>query len=89
MTYEEAILLRKEHLSMIGAKDAKGVTINEIIIVPSNEQFRKIFFENYLLNKNAEISIKPFIREDLEVWAIDLTQHQKNGLLGYKNLSQV
>lgn len=86
MTYEDAVRLRKKNEFRIGKLTDKGFTINEIIIVPFDEQKRNIFFQHYLINHDAQTSIKPYINDEVLVWAIDIKHLQNNNVLFYDNI---
>lgn len=87
MTYEEALILKKQKSNLIGTVDEKGFTIGEILIVPTNEKSRNDFFMSYLLNRNADMSIESFINEPMELWAIDTKHLEEANVLFYNKLS--
>ena len=62
MKYEEAIKLRNKNLNLIGTTDDKGFIIGEILIVPTNEKLRNDYFAKYLLHKDANKAISPYIK---------------------------
>ena len=64
----------------------KGFVIGDILIVPSNEKLRNDFFVKYLLHKDANKAISPYINEDMEVWAIDTKHLQDANILFYNKL---
>lgn len=86
MKYEEAIKLRNKNLNLIGTTDDKGFIIGEILIVPSNEKLRNDFFVKYLLHKDANNAITPYLNEDMEVWSIDTKHLQDANILFYNKL---
>ena len=87
MTYEEALILKRQKSNLIGTVDEKGFTIGEILIVPTNEKSRNDFFMSYLLSRNADISIESFIDEPMELWAIDTKHLEEANVLFYNKLS--
>ena len=73
MKYSEALKVREENLSLIGNKSEKGLTFNEILVVPSDEKERENFFQNYLFGFMAVSATSVINAEghEYEVWAID------------------
>lgn len=86
MTYEDAVLLRNKNVHRIGEVTEKGFTINEIIIVPYDEHKRNSFFLQYLISHDAMASIKPYINDEVLVWAIDTKHLEQNNMLFYDNI---
>lgn len=90
MKYSEALKVREENLSLIGTKSEKGLTFNEILVVPTDEKERERFFQNYLfgsisLNTMSGINTE---EQEYEVWAIDTGNLKKNLFLGYKVIAK-
>ena len=84
MTYEEAKEKIEQKKGLIGKTNAKGFQITTLLIVPSEENARNIFFQSYILNFNAEVSIAPFITNDVELWGIDENYLKKSNILFYE-----
>lgn len=86
MEIKKARQVKEKNEQIIGLKDEKGFTATSIIIVPSNphhnEQFLKLFIES----KDAELSLIPYLNEDLEVWAIDEIYLKRDNILIHKSL---
>ena len=90
MKYSDALRVREENLSLIGSMSEKGLTFNELLVVPSDEKEREKFFQNYLfgfLAVNATSGINTEGQE-YEVWAIDTEDLKKNLILGYKVIAK-
>ena len=87
MTYNEAFnwIEAKKHL--IGTETEKGMLIGDLVAVPVDSSARESFLRAYVLNRNSEASIIPFIGDDMEVWAIDTNRLTPNGVLLYKRLA--
>jgi hypothetical protein len=86
MKYEEACALLKNKQNLIGTKTEKGVTIDQLIIVPSDKEQREQFFDMSLWNKNFAGAILRFKDCDVEVWGIDLSYLVEKRVLFYKNI---
>lgn len=83
MTYKEALSLKILKSHLIGTIDKKGFTISEIIIVPTEKTKQDSFLQSFVLNRNSEISIMPFINEDVQLWAVDTEYLEKANILFY------
>lgn len=66
MNYSEASELKIKNEHLIGQKYRGGI-IEELIIRPKNEKDFDVFMKSYLRTMNAELSIQPFLRSDLNV----------------------
>lgn len=90
MKYSEALKVREENLSLIRNKSEKGLTFNEILVVPSDEKERENFFQNYLFGIMAVSAVSRIDVEghEYEVWAIDTENLKKNQVLSYKVIAK-
>lgn len=88
MTYQEANQLKINNLHLLKTVDAKGFTIDEIIIVPTNESSRHEFFKDYLFSNDPDIALSRFINDDLEVWAIDTRHLRESNVLFYNKIEK-
>lgn len=86
MKYEEACDLLKNKQDLIGTRTEKGITISQLIIVPSDEEQRKLFFDMSLWNKNFAGAILRYKDCDVEVWGIDLSYYIEKKVLFYKKI---
>jgi hypothetical protein len=84
MTYKEAKEILEQKKGLIGKINAKGFQITTLLIVPSEENARNIFFQSYIINFNAEVSIAPFITNDVELWGIDENYLKRSNILFYE-----
>lgn len=85
MTFDQAQIVVRNNQHLIGQINEKGFEVSDIIIVPSDNSMRNQFFGLYLTNRNPEVSIRPFINHDLEVWGID-TNHLFNANVLFFNV---
>lgn len=83
MLYQDAKTIRESKLSLIGTKDKKGFVISDIIIVPIDEQSRQTFVQDFLKTRNFEVSIQPYITEDVVLWVIDTEYLDNANVLFY------
>ena len=88
MTYQEAVLIRDKNLHLLNTIDAKGFTIDEIIIVPSDDVLRQAFFKEYLLENDPVSALQQFCIDnlDMEVWAIDTKHMRESNVLFYNKI---
>lgn len=70
-------------MNLIGTKGEKGFIISDIIIVPQDEENKKAFVQNFILNRNAVVSIQPYIESSVEIWAIDTEYLDNANILFY------
>ena len=82
MTYKAALDWIETNKHLIGTELEKGMYIGDLVAVPVNSKNRESFLRAYVINRNSEVSIIPFIGDEMEVWAIDT-----NGVLLYKRLA--
>lgn len=86
MTYLEAQKWREKNLSRIGSTDEKGFVVDELLIVPSDDDARDAFFKQYIIETDQEIAIKSYVDKDMQVWAVDTRHLQLNNVLFYNIL---
>lgn len=70
MNFLDAVKIAQNNKHLIGKK-RKGVTIDDIIIVPTNAHSQEKFQQLYVQTLNAQASIEPFKNEDVEVFIIN------------------
>ncbi len=87
MTYKEALGLKNNRINLIGQVDEKGFIIGELLILPSDNQLRTKFFQAYLTYRNPELALKPYLNQDLEVWAIDIKHLDEANVLFFKKIN--
>lgn len=87
MTYKEALEWIEANKHLVGTKTEKGLFIGELVAVPINPGDRESFLRSYVLNRNSDISLFPFVGDDMEVWAIDTNRLTPNGVLLFKKLA--
>lgn len=66
MDYLEALEFVKTKRHLIG-QTVKGVTIDELIICPTNPDYFQVFKVKYCETLSADFAITPFKAEDVEV----------------------
>ena len=69
MIFEQACQIINNNLHLLG-QVYLGQTIDELIIVPTNQQHLQEFEMAYIRLWDAQQAIVPFINEDVEVYAI-------------------
>lgn len=87
MNYSEALEFKVQNAHLVGSITNRGLKIDKLIIVPSNENDRNNFFSSFLLSYNDEAAILPYANGIVEVWAIDLEHLTRNNVLFYKKLA--
>lgn len=87
MTFTEALQLVERKKSLIGSKTEKGLLIDLIIIVPTDEELREKFVRSLMFTRIPQKSIVPFMESDVEVWATNSDYLYKQGILFYDVLS--
>lgn len=88
MKYQEAQEVIKSHSHLIGKINEKGFVINELIIVPQDENKRNRYIQSYIQTKDAQRSIEPYINEELSVWAIDTKYLIDSNVLFYQEITK-
>lgn len=88
MKYLEVQEFIKRNSHLIGKVNEKGFVINEIIPVPQDENKRIQYIHSYIQTHNEELSIAPYINEELAVWAIDTMHLKESNILFYEELAK-
>ena len=70
MNFYDAVKIAQNNKHLIGKK-LKGVTIDDIIIAPTNAHSQEKFQQLYVQTLNPYESITPFMNEDVEVFVIN------------------
>ena len=87
MKIEDARKKVQTYKSLIGTVDDKGFSVDRILIVPHDEKNRQRFFNNYVLDMDMEKALAPFLKEDLDVLAVDLKHLEDSQTLFFNKLS--
>lgn len=87
MTYKEALEWMEANKHLVGTETEKGMFIEELVAVPVNPSDRESFLRSYVLNRDSEVSVFPYVGDDMEVWAIDTNRLTPNGVLLFKKLA--
>lgn len=87
MKIEDARKKVQIYRNLIGTVDDKGFSIDTILIVPHDEKKRQRFFNNYVLDMDMEKALAPFLKEDLDVLAVDLKHLEDSQTLFFNKLS--
>ena len=88
MKYKEALDVIRNHSYLIGEINEKGFVINELIMVPLDEDKRKRYIQSYIQTKDANRSIEPYINDELSVWAIDTKYLLESNVLFYQEIAK-
>ena len=88
MKYKEAQEVIRNHSHLIGKINEKGFGIKELIIVPQDEKMQNQYIQSYIQTKDADRSIKPYIDEELSVWAIDTKHLLESNVLFYQEIAK-
>ena len=81
MRIEDALKKLKLHNDLLG-KCLSGATIDELIIAPIDMDLRQQFEKLYVSSLDAQMAIKPFIAEDVDVWVVfDKKRIHEQGVL--------
>lgn len=71
MTYKQAKEWIEANKQLIGIETEKGMLIGDLVAVPVNASDQEVFLRSYVLSRQWEVSIMPFLNVEMEVWAID------------------
>ena len=81
MRIEDALKKLRLHNDLLG-KCLSGATIDELIIVPIDMDLRQQFEKLYVSSLDAQMAIKPFIAEDVDVLVVfDKKRIHEQGVL--------
>lgn len=81
MRIEDALKKLKLHNDLLG-KCLSGATIDELIIAPIDMDLRQQFEKLYVSSLDAQMAIKPFIAEDVDVCVVfDKKRIHEQGVL--------
>lgn len=69
MTFPEALQLIERKKDLVGTTTKKGLLIDLILVVPTDEQQKKEFVLRLMGSHDPQEAIVPFINSDVEVWA--------------------
>lgn len=86
MKYKEAIELSQRSEDLIGTIDKKGFVINDVWIVPIDQNLRDKYLDTYMQHKDKEKALKPYCDSELEVWVVDTQFLDKANVLFYDKI---
>lgn len=88
MRMEDALKKLKLHNDLLG-RCLSGASIDELIIAPTDMDLRQQFEKLYVSSLDAQMAIKPFIAEDVDVWAVfDMKRIHEQGVLIFTPLDE-
>ena len=87
MKIEDARKKVQTYRNLIDTVDDKGFSVDTILIVPHDEKKRQRFFNNYVLDMDMEKALAPFLKEDLDILAVDLKHLEDSQTLFFNKLS--
>lgn len=83
MIFSEATKLIDRKKGLIGTTTEKGLLIDLILIVPTDEHKKKEFVVRLLNTRDPQQSIAPYMNGDVEVWATNSVFLYNKGVLFY------
>lgn len=83
MTFPEALQLIERKKDLMGTTTEKGLLIDLILVVPTDEQKKKEFVLRLMDSHNPQQSIMPFINSDVEVWATNSDYLYRKNIMFY------
>ncbi len=86
MTFKEALQLIESKKDIIGTIDEKGLLIDLLLVVPTENNKRDDFVRSLMSSRNPQQSFLPFVNEDVEVWATNADYLYEKGILFYRVL---
>lgn len=86
MTYKQAKEWIDANKMLIGTETEKGMVIGDLVAVPVNANDQEKFLRSYILSKQWEVSIIPFLDGEMEVWAIDSDRITRDRVLLHKTM---
>lgn len=90
MKKETGILLRERNKHLIGRKTKDGSVISDLLVVPTNSDVYKQFFQMYHFNDENWEVIKTFPEIDVELQVFyDYERFRQTGVLIMDRLEQI
>ena len=86
MKFTEALQLIESNKDILGTTTDKGLLIELILIVPTEQRNQKQFINSLNLSHNPQQSILPFTNDDVEVWATNADYLYKKNILFFQVL---
>lgn len=86
MTYKQAEEWIEANKQLIGTETEKGMVIGDLVAVPVNASDQEVFLRSYILSRQWEDSIIPFLNGEMEVWAIDTDCITRDRVLLHKTM---
>lgn len=83
MTFHGALQLIERKKDLLGTTTEKGLLIDLILVVPTDEQQKKEFVLRLMGSHDPQEAIVPFINSDVEVWATNSDYLYKKNLMIY------
>lgn len=87
MNFKDALQLIESKKDIIGTTDDKGLLIDLILIVPTEQRNKGQYINTLNQSHNPQQAILPFVNEDVEVWATNADYLYKKGVLFYRVLN--
>ena len=88
MNFQEALELIERKKDILGSTTEKGVTIDLILVVPTDSEQREAFVQILMLTRSPQQAILPFTNGDVEVWATSSNCLYNQNILFYKVLTE-
>ena len=88
MTFPEALQLIERKKDLLGTTTEKGMLIDLILVVPTDEQQKKEFVLRLMASRNPQQAIVPFMNSDVEVWATNSKHLYQGNILFYKVITE-
>jgi len=86
MEFEKALNLKKRNNHLLGKK-VDSSTIDELILVPTDQASADKYLKAYIQLLDGDKSINPFIGEDVEIFAVfDKRNIRHLNLFNYTNI---
>ena len=83
MTFPEALQLIERKKDLLGTTTEKGLLIDLILVVPTDEHQKKDFVLRLMDTHDPQQSIVPYMNSDVEVWATNAKHLYQGGILFY------
>ena len=88
MTFPEALQLIERKKDLLGTTTDKGLLIDLILVVPTDEQQKKEFVLRLMESRNPQQAIVPFMNSDVEVWATNSKHLYQGNILFCKVITE-